>query len=277
MVSAEPVEASNPERDRLFHQPAMSAPDRARAMPRNVTIDCFRRRVPDYPGDYVIVAVDVMRATTTAVTALVTGRRCFAVPDLDMAAEMSARLENPLLAGELGGNVPFGFDLDNSPAEVAHHPDTRRPLVLLSSSGTQLMAEASQRWTTYAACLRNCSAQIEYLIGRHDNVAILGAGTRGEFREEDQLCCAWIADALIRVGYTPDAATNDVVCRWGRAPASDLLVSKSVAYLRATGRDEDLDFILGHIDDVASCFAVCDGEVLALPAAVASGDVSGAS
>jgi 2-phosphosulfolactate phosphatase len=246
-------------------------------MPRTVTIDCFRRQLRDYPSDCVVVAVDVMRATTTAITAVTSGRRCFPVPDLDTAAEMSSRLPDPVLSGELGGNVPFGFDLDNSPAEVANRTDTHRPLVLLSTSGTHLMAEAAQRWTTYAACLRNYSAQAEYLIRRHHNVAIVGAGTRGEFREEDQLCCAWIADALIDAGYTADADTLDVVRRWASAPATDLLVSKSVTYLRVTGRDDDLNFIMSHIDDVRANFTMCNGEVLALPAAVAASYAAGGS
>ena len=27
-------------------------------------------------------------------------------------------------------------------------------------------------------------------------VAVIGAGSKGEFREEDQICCAWIAAGL---------------------------------------------------------------------------------
>ena len=49
----------------------------------------------------------------------------------------------------------------------------------------------------YVACLRNYSALIAYLAAHHPMVAVIGAGSRGEFREEDQLCCAWIAEGLL--------------------------------------------------------------------------------
>ena len=45
-------------------------------------------------------------------------------------------------------------------------------------------------------------------------MAVIGAGSRGEFREEDQLCCAWVGDLLVEAGYEPaDARTADVIAR----------------------------------------------------------------
>src|SRR5207247_773709 len=111
-------------------------------------------------------------------------------------------LSNPILAGEMGGNMPYGFDLDNSPPALANRSDIDRPMVLVSTSGTQLMCESAKAArVVYTACLRNYSAQAACLVAQHPDVAIVGAGSRGEFREEDQLCCAWIAQRLLDVGY----------------------------------------------------------------------------
>src|SRR5262245_49992198 len=86
-----------------------------RALQRTFVIDWFHDRLNDYGEGYAIVAVDVIRATTTAVTGVALGRRCFPVPSLEAAVPLAARLDNPLLVGELGGNMPHGFHMNNSP------------------------------------------------------------------------------------------------------------------------------------------------------------------
>src|SRR5712671_5136575 len=104
---------------------------------RSVVIDCFSESVQQYTG-HALVAIDVIRATTTAVTAIATGRRCFPVSTIQEALDRAQRLDRPLLVGELGGNMPFGFDMTNSPAEIAARVDTERPAILLSTAGTRL-------------------------------------------------------------------------------------------------------------------------------------------
>lgn len=218
---------------------------------KKVVIDCFPESAALYRDGYAIVAVDVMRATTTAVTCVALGRKCFPVPSLDAAVPLAARLTNPLLVGELGGNMPYGFDLNNSPAALESRTDTHRPMILLSSSGTRLVCAAEESQAMYAACLRNYSAQIRHLIAHHAKVAVIGAGSRGQFREEDQLCCAWIAEGLLTAGYEPqNEQTLAIVQRWKGAPVESIASSASAEYLRNTGQTRDLDFILAHVDDL---------------------------
>lgn len=235
-------------------------------MRNSVIIDCFQEN-PDFPRKgYAVVAIDVIRATTTAVTAVASGRRCFPVPSADAAYRRAQELANPLLAGELGGDVPEAFEANNSPAEIAVRPDLERPLVLLSSSGTKLIHAAQEGEITYLACFRNHSAISRHLIDRHTRVAVIGAGTRGEFREEDQICCAWIAYELIAAGFEPeDERTASIAEHWGRAAADACLCSKSVEYLRKSGQFSDLDFVLNHVDDLPVTFRLKAGEVVAVP------------
>jgi 2-phosphosulfolactate phosphatase len=91
-----------------------------------------------YAVDAALVAVDVIRATTTAITAVSMGRQCHLAPTVQAALETASRIPKVLLAGELGGDMPNGFDLTNSPAQLAGRPDISRPLVLLSSTGTRI-------------------------------------------------------------------------------------------------------------------------------------------
>ena len=233
-------------------------------MRRTVVIDFLPESAARYRAGWTVVAIDVIRATTTAITAAARGQRCLPVPTLDAASAVASVLEQPLMCGELGGNMPFGWDLTNSPAQVSTLTETERPLVLLSSSGTQLVHNAARADALYLACLRNYGATVAHLAARYPRVAVIGAGTRGEFREEDQRCCALIAGGLARAGFTVgDDTTQMVLDRWRGRAVTDWQESRSVDYLRRSGQLRDLDFILAHVNDLDRVFAVEEGEVVA--------------
>ena len=235
-------------------------------MPETVAIDFSPERGAIHGEGAAIVAIDVIRATTTAVTAVSMGRRCFPVASIEHALPIAARLDQPLLVGELGGNMPYGFDLTNSPAELAARRDVTRPMILLSSSGTQMIHNAMECDAAYVACLRNLTAVVEHVRERHRRVAVIGAGTRGEFREEDQYCCARVAAALCDAGFAPeDQQTREVIERWRGKAFDSWRDSKSVEYLRKSGQLRDLDFILEHVDDVPAAFMLKHGEVVLMP------------
>lgn len=234
----------------------------------SVVIDCFPDSVRRYREGYAVVAIDVIRATTTAITAVSLGRRCFPAASIEHALPLAARLDQPLLVGELGGNMPYGFDMTNSPAELATRRDITRPMILVSSSGTQLIANAQECDAVYIACLRNATALTAHLAERHRRVAVIGAGTRGEFREEDQYCCAVIANGLMQAGFTPeDQQTGEVVDRWRGQPVDAWTGSKSVEYLRKSNQLRDLEFILAHVDDIPAAFMLKHGEIVLMPVA----------
>ena len=220
-------------------------------MSKSVVIDYLPESARHYRDGYAIIAVDVIRATTTAVTAVSMGRRCFPVPSMEVGVPLAARLDNPVLVGELGGNMPFGFDLTNSPAEIASRNDTLRPMILLSTSGTVLIHNAKTSDAVYAACLRNYKATIQHVAERHHRVAVIGAGSRNEFRREDQFCCAWLAQGLIEAGFEPeDTRTTEIVDRWRDASPEVIREGNSARYLMKTNQVRDLMFILDHINDL---------------------------
>jgi 2-phosphosulfolactate phosphatase len=229
---------------------------------KSVVIDYLPESVSRYRSGWAIVAIDVIRATTTAITAAAAGWRCFPAPTIEAALALAQEFDDPLLAGESGGKIPDGFEMDNSPAQLALRTDTQRPLVLVSSSGTKVIHEAAGCDAVYLSCFRNHSFLAGYLAGRHARVAIVGAGSLGEFREEDQACCAWTAAGLIRQGYLPgNPETAALISRWRGQPPEACLCSRSVSFLKRTDRIRDLDFIFAHIDDLRAVFVVRNGEV----------------
>lgn len=232
----------------------------------SVIIDCFPESAQRYRDGHAIVVIDVIRATTTATTAVSLGRRVFPARTCDEAFVLAATLKDPLLVGELGGNMPYDFDLTNSPAEMALRPDTHRPVILVSSSGTQLLLNAGGSEATYIACFRNLSAVARYLSGRHDRIAILGAGTRGQFRREDQMGCAWVAEKLVDHGYrVANQQTGDYINHWHGASPEHVRGGRSAGYLLQTGQERDLEFVLGHIDDLEVVPSLVGGELVAAP------------
>jgi 2-phosphosulfolactate phosphatase len=233
-------------------------------MKKIFTIDSLPERALQYRSGWAVVAIDVIRATTMTVTAAALGRRCFPVDTLASAFQLSRMLQNPLLAGELAGDMPAGFELNNSPAALSKRTDVSRPLVMLSSSGTRLIVNARGCDRVYLGCFRNCRATASHLIeARHPKIALIGAGSRNEFREEDQIGCAWIASDLVKAGYVPeDKITAEVLSRWGTAQATDCLISHSVDYLKKTNQEEDLEFILERINDLNETYIFHSNEVM---------------
>lgn len=243
-------------------------------MRKTVAIDCFPESVPHHRHRDAIVAIDVIRATTTATTAVALGRQCYPVPSIDAAVPLAARLHDPLLMGELGGAMPFGFHLNNSPADLEGRTDTHRPAILLSTSGTRVICGGAPDQAMYVACLRNFRATAHMVAQEHSSIALIGAGSRAEFRDEDQMCCAWLGELLMAAGFEPaDLQTRNVVEHWHGAPVESLLTGASAKYLILSGQIRDLDFVLTHIDDLQEVYCF-DGEqivkrerVSALPAA----------
>jgi 2-phosphosulfolactate phosphatase len=233
-------------------------------MPK-VTIGCFHEHLPPVAREATVVAIDVIRATTTAITAVAAGQRVYPAGGIEAAVRLAADLDRPILAGELGGVQPYGFDMQNSPSEMLDLEDSSRPIILLSTSGTRLMAEAADRGVCHPACLRNARAQAMHLAQTGADVVILGADSRGQFRDEDRLCAARIGRDLVEAGYTPaDRLTAEVLERWGGAPDDAFLQGRSARYLRETAQEHDLEFVLEHIDDISAAFAVEGGEVRAV-------------
>jgi 2-phosphosulfolactate phosphatase len=233
---------------------------------KSVAIDCLSESLCHYDEGCAVIVIDVIRSITVASTIVESGRRCFFAPSVEAAFLLAKQLDNPLLIGEMGGSMPYGFDINNSPVEIESRKDISRPAILVSSSGIPLLYSLRDCNSVYVACLRNYGATVKH-VGRHYNrVVVLGAPTRGEFREEDQLCCAWVAVGLIKAGYTSeDDKTVEIVNRWTDKPVTVCGEGKSAEYLRRSGQTRDLDFILSHVNDLNSPLKIKNDEIVKTP------------
>jgi 2-phosphosulfolactate phosphatase len=228
---------------------------------RNIETRCIEGEFPRELHAGTVAVIDVIRATTTAVTAVERGLRCFPVASVAEAELLARELDDPILAGEVAGILPDGFDINNSPTAVADLTAPGRPLILVSTGGTPLMREATALGPVELVCFRNLTAAADRLARGLGGVLLLARTTRGDFRDEDQMCAAWVAERLSQHGLDPSAETARLIDRWHGVPVDDLVGSASVAYLRRSQQMADWEFIRAHVDDLDDGFVLVDREV----------------
>lgn len=227
-----------------------------------IRIDAFPESAFRYLDRGTIVCIDVINSCTTAVTAVAQGRRVLPAGDAAEAFRLAGACPEALLAGDPGpGDTVPRFDITNGPAVLGRRKD-RRPLVLLDAPGTRLMTNCRGGREVYVACLRNLSATVEFLATRRHDVILLGAGDTGDFRCEDKLAAARIGRALVERDFAPEGqGTSDMIDRWGDADVSMVGWGRSADQLRQSERQEDLDFILKHVDDLDVVCRYRNGQV----------------
>ena len=227
---------------------------------RIVRIDALPESARRCSGYDAIVCVDVLLSATTIVTALAQGRRVFSAPEAGQAAWVHSRVEDPLVVTDVldRSDDDVRFCGPSWLAAAKGKPDA----VVHVSPLAEMLAAAARRARVFVACLRNLEATANEVSRYHQCVAILGAGEAGEVSSEDQMAAAWLAVRLQQRGFDLEGRnTADEVGRWGASDPSLVGLSRSAERLRARGRGADVDFVLGHVDDVNAACAFADGEL----------------
>lgn len=108
----------------------------------------------------VYIVVDVIRATTTLCALFEHGcNRVLVARDIATAREAHARAyATALLAGEVGGATPSGFDLGNSPGQIAGYELRGRDVLFATTNGTRALHACRGGGAIFAGALRNASA-----------------------------------------------------------------------------------------------------------------------
>jgi 2-phosphosulfolactate phosphatase len=157
-----------------------------------------------------VVAIDVLRATTTIVTALANGAAAV-IPVLapEDAVEVAKRLgrDRVLLCGERASVLIKGFDLDNSPASYAPEIVAGKTLVFTTTNGTRALRAGTTAASVRAGALVNRAAVADALAREQGEIALLCAGVHNRFALEDALGAGALVDAL--VAREPDLELRD--------------------------------------------------------------------
>jgi 2-phosphosulfolactate phosphatase len=156
----------------------------------------------------VAVVIDVIRATTTIVTAFRQGARSVApVASVEEARRTRESAPGALLAGERGGQRLPGFDLGNSPREFTPKAVRGRDVILTTSNGTKTLRAVQEGRSVAIGALLNRAAIGRWLVGRGEDAFIVCSGYEGVFSLEDAVCAGAVVDGLLAEG--PSVALGD--------------------------------------------------------------------
>ena len=143
-----------------------------------------------------VVVIDVLRATSTMVEALVNGARgVYPAASTEEAIKLASSLgpEDTLLCGESKGLMVEGFDLGNSPREFGAERVADKRLVMSTTNGTRafLMAEDADR--VLSCSFLNLGAVVD-AVADVEELVVVCAGRGGAFSIDDAVC----AGVLVR-------------------------------------------------------------------------------
>jgi len=162
------------------------------------------------------VMIDVLRASSTIVTALANGARGV-IPVADMGAgskiSQSMDTENFLLCGEKDGEKIEGYDLGNSPLEYTPRLINGKTIILNTTNGTKALMRASLARHIVVASFLNLSGVVEYLKDK-ERIILVCAGWRGRLSLEDLLCAGNIIYELTN-GELPETAFDGAKVAFG--------------------------------------------------------------
>ncbi|MBB73401.1 MAG: 2-phosphosulfolactate phosphatase [Planctomycetaceae bacterium] len=154
---------------------------------------------PQTLGGSTVVVIDVLRASTTIISALAAGassvRPCREVSE---ALRIADQLEPPVVLGGERNGVPItGFHLGNSPSEYTREVVGGRNIVFTTTNGTLAMESCRIADRVLVGAFANQSAIVEFLATQ-TQVDLVCAGTHGEVTREDVLFAGAVVARLSR-------------------------------------------------------------------------------
>ncbi len=149
----------------------------------------------------VCVIVDELRASSTVVTLLDHGCRAI-LPAASLAeARRLGRAHGALTAGERNVVRAPGFDLGNSPTEIARADLDGRTVALSTRNGTAVLRSLPADADVLVGCLLNAAACARAAIARArangGSIGIVCAGRLGGFALDDALAAGCLVERLL--------------------------------------------------------------------------------
>jgi len=183
----------------------------------------------------VAVVFDVLRATSTMITALSNGAAgIWPVRTIEEALALKQKIPGVLLGGERHGERIDGFDLGNSPLEYTGVQG--RDIISTTTNGTIALRAAEGAASVFAASLLNAGAVATHLESHpEESIVMVCAGTFRDPALEDILAAGLLASLLPGRALTDSAELalalyrqeqHDIPAALHRAKNGRALVSK---------------------------------------------------
>ncbi len=145
----------------------------------------------------VVVAVDILRATSAIVTAFMNGvERIIPVGTLEEAK--SFKDNGYMVAAERDGIVRDFADFGNSPYNFSPERVKGNEIVYSTTNGTNTIMLAKDSYRVLIGAYLNHQALVDYIVAEDRDVVIFCAGWKNKFNLEDSLFAGSLAQALMQ-------------------------------------------------------------------------------
>lgn len=208
--------------------------------------------------DRIFVVVDVLRATSTIVTALMNGCRSIVpVAEVEEAFQLAnGPMAGALIGGERGGRTVEGFDLGNSPSEYTSARVRGQTIILTTTNGSRAFRTLPEDATGIVASFLNLRAVGWYCLRQARDVLFILSGREGGFSFEDTACAGGIVEMIRkelrdRTKVTDAALASEVLYDYFKGNLVEMFeASFHGRYLIEIGVEEDLRYC-AQIDTTA--------------------------
>lgn len=204
-------------------------------------------------ADAAVIVVDVVRASTTIVSALAAGAAgIYPAGSNEDAVRLMQSLGrgDTILAGERRGLPIDGYHLGNSPSEFTPQAVAGKRIILNTTNGTRALVAAEPAERVLVGAFVNLSAVVAS-VASTSRVLLLCGGRENRFALDDAVCAGRMVARLKEV-----ASTAPVLGEGARA-ALELALSHPIdeGFLARTEAGQALSEIgLGH--DLVQCAAL---------------------
>jgi 2-phosphosulfolactate phosphatase len=145
------------------------------------------------------VVIDVLRASSTIITALSNGaKEIVPVGTVEFAVKVSGGIfgGQTLLGGERNTKKIEGFALGNSPSEYTTEIVSGKSIVFYSTNGSRAIVKAKYSTNLFICSFNNLSVVAKHLKKLNEDVIILCSGNNNFFSLEDSVCAGMLINEL---------------------------------------------------------------------------------
>jgi 2-phosphosulfolactate phosphatase len=214
-----------------------------------------------HAGDRTVVVIDVLRASSTILEALINGAHAvIPVESVEIAVARAQEIgrDQCILCGERDTQPIAGFRLGNSPLEFTAERVAGKTLVMTTTNGTRALALGGTGSRCVVGSLLNAGAVSKAVRGDQD-VLLLCAGREGRFALEDALCAGILARRILAGRRRSDHQLNDAAMtamllarRFEKKLPEAIRRTSAGRRLLELGRGEDVEYCVraDHYDRV---------------------------
>jgi 2-phosphosulfolactate phosphatase len=194
---------------------------------------------------YIVVIVDVLRATTAFCAAFDSGVKSV-IPVSNLEELLEYKNNGYLTAAERNGEKVDFADFGNSPTVFLQNSLTGKELAYSTTNGTQAVEIAKSSGEMAMAAFSNLTAVCNWLLVQQKDVLVLCSGWKQTISLEDTLCAGVIVEKLLGSGkydLEGDAALAALTLWNGASDELRKVASKGSHYqrLKLLGLENDIE------------------------------------